>query len=808
MSTLSSFPYRGRIPARVLRLMGAISTPALIAAALMSGAPLSAAFAADSEAPDSAADAASDKAKSEITDVYITARRKSENLQKVPISVTALSGEQLDSAGIYNVEALQKVQPSLQFISTNPRNTATTIRGLGANIGLANDGLEQGVGIYVDEVYYARPGSAVVDLVDIERVEVLRGPQGTLFGKNTTAGALNITTRAPTFTPEARVEASVGDYGFLQTKVSVSGPLTSTLAGRISYGGTRRDGFIRNITTHTKQNEVNSQILRAQLLWKPSDTLNVKLSYDFAYQDPEANTQVFVRYGPTLRAANTQFPYLAGLFNYQPASTNPYDRLADVNSPIQAKQIISGLSAAVNWDLGGVTLTSISAYRDWDWTPQNDRDYTALSIRTKSNNPSEQQQLSQEFRMASNGSHTVDWVVGAYAFTQRIETNGTEQWGKDGALWLIGSSVPANLIDGYTSNTHVVSKTNSYAVFGQLTWNVTDRFRITPGLRYTQEDKETSFVQVVSGGLSTSDPTLISRKLGIARPQTYAASLDDGSPSGQVNLAYDLTPGVLIYANAAKGYKSGGINAAGIPTDSAGNPSLVSAEIKPEKVTTVETGLKSQFWDKRATLNLAAYATDIRDYQANVVDSGPGALRGYLANIKKVTVRGAEVDGRLRPTDNLFVYGTLSYTDAKYADFANGPPPLEALTGSTAAYDLSGKSLPGVSKWAGSLGADYNHAATLGQVSGDAYVSGDVSWRSHWNSDASVSKYAEIKGSVITNLRIGFRSHSGTDVFIWAKNLFDRDYLDFVTIQAGNSGAIYGQPGAPRTVGLTVRKAF
>lgn len=760
-------------------------------------------FAADAPAADDAA--AGDSA---ITDVYITARRKSENLQKVPIAVSAISGEQLESAGIYNVETLQKVQPSLQFISSNPRNTATTIRGLGSGIGLTNDGLEQGVGIYVDEVFYARPGSAVVDLIDIERVEILRGPQGTLFGKNTTAGALNITTRAPSFTPEGRIEASVGDYGFLQTKISLSGPLSDTVAVRVAFGGTRRDGLFKNTFLNVKQNDLNSQVLRAQLLWKPSDKLNVRLSYDFAYQDPEANTQTFVRYGASLRAANRQFPALAAALNYAPPSTNPYDRLVDVNSPLEAKQVINGLSGTVNWDLGDVTLTSVTAYRDWDWTPQNDRDYTSLSIRTKSNNYSEQQQISQEFRLASNGDRKINWVVGAYGFNQRVETNGVEQWGKDGAFWLIGTSVPANLIDGLTSNTHVVTKVRSYAVFGQLTWNVTDRFRITPGLRYTYEEKDGSFRQIVTGGLATTVASQITAKNNIAPTYAYTADYQDDSPSGQINFAYDLTPTVLGYVNLSKGYKSGGINAAGVPVDANFQPFTASIVVKPEEVETIEAGLKTQFWDKRGTVNVAIYSTNVKDYQATVVDGNLGAIRPYLANIEKVEVRGVELDGKFRATDNLLIYGSVSYTDGKYASFKNGPAPLELQTSSSSVADLSGKDLPGVSKWAGSVGWEYNHPATIGKLSGDAYFSGDVSYRSDWNSDPSVSKYTVVEASTIANFRVGYRASGGTEVFLWAKNAFNEEYLQFLSLQAGNSGAIYGQPGDPRSFGVTVRKAF
>ncbi|ESQ75625.1 TonB-dependent receptor [Asticcacaulis sp. AC402] len=742
------------------------------------------------------------------TTVIISARRRNENVQDVPVAVSVLSGTQLEATGTYSIEQVTKLQPSLQFLSQNPRNTAVTIRGLGSNIGLTNDGLESGVGIYVDEVYYARPGSAVVDLLDINRVEVLRGPQGTLFGKNTTAGALNLVTNAPTFTPEGNVEVTGGNYGFVQAKAVLSGALTDKIAGRIALGSTRRDGWFYNTTTKTHQQDVNSQAARVQLLIRATQDVDVKLSYDYAYQDPEANTQVFVRYGATQRPANTQFPFLAGLFNYAPASTNPYDRLVDVNSPLQARQILQGGSARVDWDLGDVTFSSISAVRAWDWTPQNDRDYTALSIRTKSNNPSAQNQWSQEFRLSSDGDSNFKWVAGIYAFGQEVQTNGVEEWGSDAALWLIGSSVPGNLLTGYRADTDVHSETTSYAAFGQVTWDVTPRLHLTGGLRYTYEEKSAKFAQTVSGGLATLDATLISRKNGIARNQTYQAAFVDQSPTGLLSVAYDFSDDILGYVTLARGYKSGGINAAGIPTDAAGNPSLVSAVIKPEDTSNLELGLKTQFFDRTVTANFAAYATDIDDYQANVVDNGPGSLRGYLANVEKVTVRGFEVDTAWRPSAWFTGYATLSWTDAKYDSFRNGPPPLEFLTATTAAYDLSGKRLPGVSEWSGSVGGEWRKSAKLSSANGEVFGSFDLSYRSDWYSDASVSKYALIEGSTLLNLRTGFRGDGGTDVTFWVKNALDEEYLAFTTVQAGNSGAIYGQPGDPRTYGVTVRKAF
>lgn len=741
--------------------------------------------------------------------IIVTAARREQNVQDVPIAVSALGEELLQSTGTSTIAQITQLQPTVQFISSNSRNTSTLIRGLGSNYGLTNDGLELGVGIYVDDVYYARPGSATLDYFDIERVEILRGPQGTLFGKNTTAGAISIVTRAPTFDYEGSAELSIGDYGFQQVRGTVSGPLIDNLlAGRLTIGVVERDGFIHNVTNGDNQNSVSNASVRTQLLLRPNADLDVRWSADYDQQNPDCCTQVFVRYGPSLRAPARQFPALAAHFGYTPASSDPYDRVADSDAEIRAYQRIYGTSLNVNWDTPIGTLTSVSAYRTWRWRPSNDRDYMSLDVRARSQNPSDQFQWSQELRLASNQDGAVDWVVGAYAFGQEVETTGTEEYGADAAYWLIGPSVPSNLLDGYAAGTHVISKTQSYALFGEATWHATDRLHLTAGLRYTFEEKSVYYNQTISGGLVTADPTLINAQLGIARPQFYVADIEDESPSWRASVAYDVTDDVFVYATVANGYKSGGLNAAGIPTQPNGSPSLVSAIIEPEENTTYELGFKSQFFDRTLTFNAAAYFTEVSDYQANVVDSGPGAIRGYLANIDSVEVQGVELEGRYNPHDNFTAYATLAWTDGVYASFPNAPCPLERQSSGTSVCDISGARLPGVSEWAGSIGGEVRVPAPLFALSGEYYFGADASHRSNWFADASSSIYTEIDPSTLVNLRFGYRTDEGTDAFITVRNALDEEYLLFTSIQAGNSGAIYGTPGDPRTIAFTVRKTF
>lgn len=773
--------------------------------ALLSGTP---ALAQSAEAQPGGASAGPSDA-TRVDDIIITARRRSESAQDVPIALSVIGAETLEASGTYNLGQLTQMAPSVQLLTSNPRNTAITIRGLGASYGLANDGLEQGVGIYIDQVYYGRPSTATLDFIDLQQIEILRGPQGTLFGKNTTAGALNIITQQPSFAPEGQAEISIGDYGFLQGKATISGPLIEdVLAGRLSFVATERDGMLENVTTGERQNSQSALGFRGQLLYDPGGPTTVRLFADWSESEPECCTQGYYAYGATLRPAAQQFPALAAGRGYAPASLDPYDRLVDVDSPIAAGQTHRGVSAIIEHDLGWATLTSVTAWRDWDWRPQNDRDYTALDIVRQSANPSHQDQWSQEIRLASAGGETFDWVVGLYAFHQAVETHGVTEYGADATYWLIGAAFPDALLDGYTVFNDSRIETDSYAAFGQGTWNVTERFRATLGLRYTYEEKEGAYVATTAGGLVTADPTLISRRLGVARPQAYAGALEGGDLSGQLALSYDVTDRIMVYGTYARGYKSGGLNMAGIPNRPDGTPSLTNIEVQPESVTTWEFGIKTQSFNRRLTANLAVYLTDIEDYQANVVDAGPGALRGYLANVDQVEIRGVELDITARPTAWLDLYANVAWTDAQYAAFPNGPCPLELIGASTTACDLSGQSLPGVSPWAFSGGGEWRTPADILGLGGEAFVGADVSYRSDYSSDASVSRYMEIEGYSLVNLRAGFRADNGWEAVIWARNAFDTDYMAFLSVQSGNSGLILGQPGDPRTVGLTLRTRF
>ena len=767
-------------------------------------------------------------------EIIVTARRRQETAQEVPLAISVIGGEHIDNTGSFNVGRLTQLTPTLQYTSSNPRNTTLSIRGIGAPFGLTNDGFEQGVGIYVDDVYYSRAASSTFDFLDAAQIEVLRGPQGTLYGKNTTAGAINITTRKPTFVFEGRAEVTFGNYAFKQAKAAISGPLSDTLAARLAVSVTSRKGTVFNVTSGNTINEQDNIGLRGQLLWKPTDSVEVTLAGDYSVQDPECCGTVFVRTGSTQRPLNRQYAALAAAQGYVVASRDPFARITDNDADLNAGNKIGGVSLRVKWDTGPGTLTSVTAFRFWDWKPANDRDFTGLPITTKSQNPSQQKQWTQEFRY-NYSQDRIDFVLGAFGFYQTVRTQGTEQLGPAASRWLINPSNALSndpgVLNGLTAFNDIRLDNASAALFGQIAWKVTDRLTVQPGFRINYDKKDGLYERRVFTGagseLTFATPgTAATAQRDALTPQRFEPSFSAWNFSYDFNVNYKVTDDVLVYATYAKSFKSGGINLNGVPNDSAGNPLVQVGSVKPESVNHFELGVKSQFWDRRVTFNLSAFHTTISDFQALVNSGAVSTTRGYLANAEKVRTQGLEAEFSVRPSERFNLYFNGSYTDAKYVKFAGAPCPPE-LSGGTAAAgnqvpgaagvpgalspvscDISGQTLPGVSKWALSYGAEYNIPSRLFGKEGQFYLGVDGSYRSRFSSNPSPSDYTWIDGYSLTNLRAGFRTAGGFDVYSWVRNAVDTQYLELLQVAPGSTGLIVGTPGDPRTYGLTIKAQF
>ncbi|WP_242152454.1 TonB-dependent receptor [Sphingomonas sp. BAUL-RG-20F-R05-02] len=784
----------------VLRAASAALLACTPATALAASAPAPAAEAADQPTNDA--------------DILVTARRRAEDPQTIPGSLSVVSGALLDRSYTVNTQGLSVLVPSLNYSSANPRNTAFTIRGLGSSVvavSQANDGLEPGVGFYVDQVYHARPATAAFDFSDIDHVEVLRGPQGTLFGKNSTAGAISITTRAPTFTPEAYEEVSIGSRDYVQAKAAASGALIGdTVAGRISAVVTRRDGVIRDTRTGANLNTIGNQAVRGQLLIKPTQAFQVRLTADFSNFESDCCTQVYLRVAPTLKAATRQYAYLAAHVPggaYTPASLNPYDRVTDIDAALGTNTNEGGVSAIADWNVGPVTLTSVSAWRFWNWDAANDRDYTGIPIQTTQHIPSRQDQYSEELRFASNGSHAISYVGGLYFFRQRVIGRPISIYGPLATYWLLGgpsAALPGNLLDGYGSDGRTDFQSNSYAAFGEVNWRPLPRVTLTGGLRYTYEEKTGSYNTFTFGGPSGLSQAQINSQLSILRGQSYNAKVDGGALTGRASVSYDVTGGLLGYASFARGAKSGGINMSGLPLNNAGLPALGTAVVRPETNTAYEVGIKTRLFDRRLILNVDGFYTRVTDFQANVTDTGAAAaLRTYLANIPRVSVKGFEADATAIVMRGFSLRGSVAYADGKYDSYPNAPCPIERISSATTVCNLSGRPLSSLPKWTVSAGGDYT--LPVPRLHGDVILHADSVSRTRQYGDPTDSAYTLIKGYTLVNASLGYRNRAGWEVDVFARNLFDANYLQNVTIQAGNSGLILGTPSDPRTIGLTFR---
>lgn len=747
------------------------------------------------------------------TDTVITvSRRRREILQDVPMPITIITGAHIDEAGAFNVNRLKELIPSVQLYSSNPRNTALNIRGQGTTFGLTNDGIEPGVGFYVDGIYYARPAATTLDFIDVERVEVLRGPQGTLFGKNTTAGAFVITTRKPTFKPGGNFEMSYGNYGYIQAKTSVTGSIIKNVAGRLSFSGTQRNGTIKNVRTDEKVNDMNNLGLRGQLLFTPSEKIDITLAGDYSTQRPNGYAQVVAGVVKTMRADYRQFDAIIADLNYKLPSKNPFNRVIDHNTPWRSDNDLGGTSLNMDFKFGPGTLTSTTAWRFWKWGPSNDRDFTGLSSLQLSQAPSKHNQWSQEIRYAGNINKRISGVVGLFAIGQNLKTNPyhTEESGAD--QWRFSQSSSSDkwttpgLLDGYGIHTISELETFSGAAFAQLDWEVIDRLHLLGGIRYNYDEKKVDFNRKTYGGLETTDPDLIAIKKAVYTDQQFNVNTDNNNVSYLATLSYKIAQQVNTYLTYSTAYKSVGLNLGGLPT-SDGRVMTELAVIKPELVQHWELGIKTTPF-AGTTLNLTAYNTNIKDYQTLVQTAEPGVNRGYLANAEKVRIQGIEFDGNSRLNSNFSIFGAVAYTDGKYISFKNAPVPLEETGGPSAFKDISGGKLPGISKWSVSFGGESSTPAAFLGKAGRFFIAPEGFYRSAFSSSPSPSKYLNVPSYVIINARAGFRVNNGLTAFIWGRNIFNKDYFEQLLAASGNAGQYAAVLGDPRTYGITLRYSF
>ena len=750
-----------------------------------------------------------------LDEMTVTARHREEASQQVPVSLTVLDGAQLDEAGLHDLQAIQQRVTGLVVSGHDARYAGFGLRGFGATA--YNDGLEGSVGTFVDGVYLARQGLAFSELLDIERIEVLRGPQGTLFGKNTSAGALNIVTRQPTFHPEASLEARFGEYGVRQYRGMLSGPLQNgVLAGRLSAFDSSADGWVENLAEGSRLGGRDGQGLRGQLLWTPNLDFSARLIADYARQHQP---------GYVLQANHysTQTRSRAAFVGYPLPEADPFQREVRLDEPGRTRTLQNGLSLELNWDLDeAVRLTSITAYRDWDYRSLRDGDGTALLV-AKSDTGLEHRQFSQELRLTGTAGASIDYVVGLYYLRQRLDREIGVDFGEDAAAWFVGdrladlrqlyginftspNQVPGLLLNGARQRFDGEQNGDSRALFGQLSWRPVERLELTGGLRYSRERKDGWISRSVDNltSLNGLPPVFqaggqLLRDISLGGDYYRRDAIEEDNLSGLLGASYRFNDAVLGYASWSRGYKAGGINFDVIGPYTA--PTFES-----ERATSFELGVKTRFWDERARLDLAVYQTDIDDYQA-LTYSPPATLfapplRDNLINVGKVRLRGIELDSawRLHPQFDLRL--GLAWSDARYRSFPSAPcPPASGQW----TCDLGGDRLYNAPEWSATSGVDYRHPLRGGL---ETYGGVDYSFRTGYYGTLEGGEGSYQPSYGLTNLRLGLRRQDrGWEVEGWVQNLFDRRYITAVysLLGAGDYGVL---PGNPRMIGTTLRVRY
>ncbi|WP_374653885.1 TonB-dependent receptor [Phenylobacterium sp.] len=729
-----------------------------------------------------------------VEEVVVTVRRRTEKLQDVPITVSAIGGQTLAEERLDRVADYAAKIANFNALQQNTRVSTLTIRGVGGNAN--SDGSEAGVGLIVDNVFFTHPGFSWLDFVDLESVELARGPQGTLLGKNTTIGALVVTTKRPSFTPEGQVSATIANHERYQVRANVSGPLIGDkLAGRLTIYRDVGGGFITNKVDGQDYLGNDRWALRGQLLFENGDFSNRLIAEHYETKEynnfypPAGDPPTFANGA----ARNGWERKLRTAFGYLPSYDTRHN--ADLDTQEEIVSRTDGVSNQFDWRLGGHTLTSVTAWRRLYFRPKNDSDLSPYAI-FRGGYDVDVDQYSQELRLASPTNGQFDYQAGVFLLKQEVSSNFRTLFFKDASAFFLSPALPSLILDGLETNQVGKAETTSVAIFGQGTWRFDDRASLTAGLRYTWEKREASNRGLSFGGVPLTGPlaSLAAYRAAVAGQPFYVeGEKESGAVSWLINPAYKLTDDILAYASISYGEKSGAANLGARP----GDPVI----IQPEKSIDYEIGLKTTWLDGRAYLNANLYWNDITDYQATLTTVTGAVPRSYLANVGKVRLRGLELEGQAQITPALRVSGSAAFAEAKYESYRNAPPPQELLyPGAPAFVDLSGTNVPFAPKFTGQISVNYEEPIRDDLV---LFAYANQTWRSSTFQHA-LSQYGRQDAYGLTHAGLGLKSANGHwSANVWARNLFDKKYAAAFGNASANTPYI-AILGEPRTFGLTL----
>jgi len=725
-----------------------------------------------------------------LEEIIVTAQKRAESLQDVPISVAAVGGEKLSEAGINTVADLTAYVPNIH-VTESGLSTQLRVRGIGSG---NNGGFEQSVGQYIDGIYYGRAQLIRAPFLDLERVEVLRGPQSILFGKNSIAGALNMTTAKPTDEFESELRLSYEpEYNALEATGVISGKLSDNLHARLAYRNYSEDGYMDNTFANTDGPDRDEEALRLTLVWDVNtelellfkaerDTFDIKGRHNEVVQD-SANA-LGLTYSQMIQGLGG--PGFDGELNYE--------RSADAQE--FSNNEIYNYTLTANYQWGDNTLTSTTGWIGYEFDEHCNCDYIPADV-FEISAFEDYDQFSQEIRLVSPGGEVIDWIVGAFYQTSELKT-GSQFFFPDSSL--IGGLIPN--VAGYSNQRRNQQDTDTWALFAQATWNFAETARVTVGARYTEEDKEAERQTTVVDAdtfIPSSDPAVVgtwSAAFGIDNHDVRGKRSEKAfTPS--INFQYDWNDETMIYASASTGFKGGGF-------DTRANTET-SFEFEEEQARTYELGLKTTFAEGAAEFNAAYFYTEYEDLQVSQFDGKVGFVVG---NAKETVVQGIEIDGRWALAEGLVMRYALAYLDHEYKDFSNGncyqgqAPDGDVVNGE-ALCDYSGMSGGYAPKKTANLGFDYNLALTDRL---EMRSSIDTQYVDNHNVHTNLDPQYNMDAYITLDARISIESDSWA-LSLLGKNLTNEEILTYVS-NVPLSGSSFGTStfngfvARPRTVAI------
>lgn len=789
-----------------------------------------------------------------IEEIVVTAAKRQSTLQEVPIAVAVVAGEDIEKAQILDLKDLQSLVPSLKINTLqNSVNTNFFIRGFGN--GANNPGIEPSVGVFIDGVYRSRSAAQIADLPNLERVEVLKGPQSTLFGKNASAGVISVVTNTPSGEFGAKASLTVGNYNQVSLKGVVEGGLTDNVAFELSGSSNTRDGYVDNLVTGNELNDRDRQAVRGQLAIAAGDNTDIRIIADYDQLEEKccAVNNFFTSPLETFTNAVTG----ATINENDPLALTTYHNL-DPNNEIEN----AGLSLQLDHDFENVTLTSISAFRTVDSGYVIDADFTAADYITNLID-TEIDTFTQELRLASNGVCEVDWMVGAYFFDESIDYSNDLQYGPQfrglaDALTAAGGS--PNALAGLETalglpvgqaffpangNVREVATMDNQAIslFGQLDWHISDQLTATLGMNYTEDEKEATlaqvdqdlfssldlvqigagaiFQQLVAMGvppatalaqaqaLSTTpaNPLLGLQPLQFLPPlQAYPNSVENGETNDDeltytARLAYDVNDSLNVYASYATGFKASSINLSRDARPTASD--LAALQAAGLAVPNINSGTRFASPEEATVIELGVKARldrlslNLAIFEQNIENFQSNVFNGTgfnLANAEEQSTKGFEFDATFYATDSLRITFAGILLDPVYDTF----------TASTVG-DISGTTPAGIHETSLSLAATYDFELSNGWT---GFVSGDYQYEDKIPTNEGIPITISSEEFNLLNLRVGFASQNGLAISLWGRNVTDDETATTAFPTVAGTGGNFGYRSQPQTYGISISKEF